>query len=197
MVGHKRRRSGSSLTLQLCPWDLVAVVCGFHSSYCSCATCSSCCCPRGSCWCWCSSFAYSSPYSRWQFNSLSTNGRKLLADIASRFLLAGLLACLVHYRPPTYASLSAPSSFLFPLGRSVNWVVVQSLRSRLFSLPSQRGSLDSGSLLLCNSWPANAHCAHPHPVVLDHTLQSSPVYTASQPAVPAQLKVVLALKRSC
>lgn len=31
MVGHKRTRSGSSLTLQLCPWDLVAVVCGFLS----------------------------------------------------------------------------------------------------------------------------------------------------------------------
>lgn len=31
MVGHKRARSGSSLTLQLCPRDLVAVVCGFLS----------------------------------------------------------------------------------------------------------------------------------------------------------------------
>lgn len=149
-------------------------------SYCSCATCSACCCPRGSCWCWCSSFAYSSPYSLWQFNSLSTNGRKLLADSASRFLLPCWLACLVQYRPPTYASLSAPFPFFFSSVRSVNWVVVQSVRSRLSSLPSQRVLTRVHYFYAIHGLPMRIVLIR---ILLSWTTHSSPVQSI-QPASP-------------
>lgn len=153
----------------------------FLPSYCSCATCSPCCCPRGSCWCWCSSFAYSSPYSRWQFNSLSTNGRKLLADNASR-LLAYLLAWSIIVHLLMHLSVPPPPFTSLQVARLIELSCSLYALAFLLFLPSESwlGFITFMQFMACQCALCSSASCCPGP----HTPVQSSLY--SQPACCAR-----------